>query len=115
MKRQHKLLYSSIVLLLTGTFFASWFFVGIEITYREEITDYDPFIKKKPSFKFLFLNTAQCGECDLRPFDLIGPENRAEFLAYCRARRGIDDIMTCYRQLESEQPPPRFSFKAPQS
>ena len=81
-----------------------WYFTGVEITYGEDTVDYDPFIKKEPSFTFLFANTAMCGECDLRPLELIPYEGRTKLLEYCRARLGIDSINACYNQLKVMYP-----------
>ena len=81
-----------------------WLFLGIEIIYREETTDYDTFVKKEPGFTLLFENVAKCGECDLRPLELIPYEGRTKLLEYCRARLGIDSINACYNQLKVMYP-----------
>ena len=91
-------------ILLVIIFFSIWYFIGIEVTYSEDTVDYDPFIKKEPSFTFLFTNTAMCGECDLRPLELIPYEGRTKLLEYCRARLGIDSINACYNQLKVMYP-----------
>ena len=82
-----------------------WFFLGIEIIHREETTDYDLFVKKEPGFTFLFENVAKCGECDLRPFNLIPSEDYPKLDKYCRARLNIDSINACYNQLKIMYPP----------
>ncbi len=79
--------------------------VGVEEIHREhgEVA-YDPFIKHAPSFTFVFENTAQCGECDLRPWSLMTEDARQRFAMFCSARFGLDDEHACYSMFEAKQP-----------
>jgi hypothetical protein len=80
-----------------------WLFTGVERIGREQRIDYEPFIKQSPSFKVLFENTAQCGECDLRPWALISQEDRVRFAEYCAARFGLDQVRPCYAIFAEQQ------------
>lgn len=80
-----------------------WLFVGIERIDREHGTDYEPFAKQTPSFKIVFQNTAQCGECDLRPWGLMSPEERSQFAEYCAARFGLGQVRPCYAIFAEKQ------------
>lgn len=80
-----------------------WLFTGVERSYREHGTDYELFVKQTPSFKIVFENPAWCGECDLRPWELMRPEDRRQFEKYCAVRFGLDDVRPCYALFEEEQ------------
>ncbi|OZI30931.1 hypothetical protein CAL29_23515 [Bordetella genomosp. 10] len=81
-----------------------WLFTGVERIAREhgEI-DYELFAKQAPSFKVLFENTAQCGECDLRPWALMSQNDQSRFADYCAARFGLDQVRPCYAIFEEKQ------------
>lgn len=81
-----------------------WLFTGIERIAREhgEI-EYDLFAKQTPGFKVVFENTAQCGECDLRSWDLMSQEDRGRFADYCAARFGLDQVRPCYAIFAEKQ------------
>lgn len=87
-----------------GLLLLLWLFTGVERTAREhgEI-DYAMFAKQAPSFKVLFENTAQCGECDLRPWELMSHDDQARFADYCAARFGLDQVWPCYAIFEEKQ------------
>lgn len=81
-----------------------WLFTGVEKIGREhgEI-DYELFAKQTPAFKVVFENTAQCGECDLRPWSLMSQDDRSRFAEYCAARFGLDQVRLCYVIFEEKQ------------
>ncbi len=79
-------------------------FAGVELRHREHgETDYDFFAKRAPGFQVVFENPAQCGECDLRPWELIGAEDRRRFADFCAARFGLADVQACYAMFEQRQ------------
>jgi hypothetical protein len=81
-----------------------WLFTGVERVAREHgEVDYTLFAKQAPGFQFVFENTAQCGECDLRPWALMGRDDQHRFAAYCAARYGLDDVRPCYAIFEEKQ------------
>lgn len=81
-----------------------WLFTGVERIAREhgEI-DYELFAKQVPGFKVLFENTAQCGECDPRPWTLMSRDDQARFADFCAARFGLGQVSSCYALLEEKQ------------
>jgi hypothetical protein len=80
-----------------------WLFAGVERIEREHTTDYHFFAKQSPSFQIVFENPAMCGECDLRPWDLLKPDERRRFAEYCAVRFGLNDLRPCYAIFETEQ------------
>lgn len=90
--------------LIGGLLLLLWLFTGVERAAREhgEI-DYELFAKQAPSFKVLFENTAQCGECDLRPWALMSQDDKGRFADYCAARFGLDQVRPCYAIFEEKQ------------
>ena len=86
----------AIMLLIT------YMFLGIEITYKEDDTEYSVFVKKKFSTDFLFTNTALCGECDLRPLNFMSKEDVSRFASYCSAKYGEKNIQNCHKFFEHQ-------------
>jgi hypothetical protein len=79
-------------------------FAGVEVRHREHgETNYDFFAKHRPGFQVVFENTAQCGECDLRPWQLIGADDQGRLADFCAARFGLADVKACYARLEERQ------------
>lgn len=93
-----KIRYKSIYLLTILAL--AWFFVGIEIIDQEHSENYEFFIKKHPSLNLFFHNTALCGECDLRPLDLMSKEDISRFVSFCSAKFGDNDIQACHQRFE---------------
>jgi len=87
-----------------GLFLLLWLFAGIERTAREHgEVDYELFVKHAPGVRVLFENTAQCGECDLRPWSLMSQDDRHRFAQYCAARFGLVQVERCYAIFEEKQ------------
>lgn len=83
-----------------------WLFTGVERSAREHgEVEYDPFLKHAAALQFVFENTAQCGECDLRPWTLMSQQDRDQFAIYCAVRHGIGDVGKCYAMLQQKQRP----------
>ncbi|MES2743178.1 MAG: hypothetical protein V4754_19815 [Pseudomonadota bacterium] len=81
-----------------------WIFAGVELRHREHgETEYDFFAKHAPGLQVVFENPAQCGECDLRPWQLIGVDDRSRFADFCAARFGLTDVTACYAIFEERQ------------
>ena len=97
---------SRAVLLATAALVLLWLFTGVERSAREHgEVEYDPFLKHAAALQFVFENTAQCGECDLRPWPLMSQQERDQFAIYCAARHGIGDVGKCYAMLQQKQRP----------
>jgi hypothetical protein len=91
---------------LAATLVLLWLFTGVERSAREHgEVEYHPFLKHAAALQFVFENTAQCGECDLRPWTLMSREERDQFAIYCAARHGIGDVDKCYAMLQQKQRP----------
>ena len=89
-----KLKYFVLILLLICPLF--YFFVGIEVIYREHTTDYDFFIKKHPTTLFFYNNMVHCGECDFREYEnLAYEESKTNFRNLCYYRYDLTDIKQC--------------------
>lgn len=96
-KRLALLLGASLAMLL-------WLFTGVELIHREHgVADYEVFAKQWPGFKVVYENPAKCGECDVRPWSLMTPEDRAGFARYCTARFGLDDVRLCYALFQEQE------------
>lgn len=95
----------SVAILLAGCLFLLvWLFIGVERINREHgEVDYELFTKQWPSFHVVYENTAQCGECDLRPWALMSSSDRIRFADYCNARFGLDKERACYAIFEERQ------------
>ncbi|MDR0480762.1 MAG: hypothetical protein LBG66_02630 [Gallionellaceae bacterium] len=95
-KRSLTFLYAGSLLLLL------WLFTGVEYIGREDGDDYELFVKQTPSFRVVFENSAQCGECDLRPWYLMTQDDKNRFTEYCAARYGLE-VRPCYAIFKEEQ------------
>lgn len=78
-------------------------FTGIEEIDNEHSTEYQFFAKQAPSFQIVFKNPVACGECDVRPLELLSGANKVEFADYCRFRFGLHDSRLCYAIFAEEQ------------
>lgn len=88
-----KLKYTILIFLLICPLF--YFFVGVEVIYREHTTDYDFFIKKHPTSLFTFNNQVKCGECDFFEYDLLDEDSKTDFRNLCYYRYDLTDIKKC--------------------
>lgn len=92
------------VVLAGALVFVLWLFVGLERVAREHgELNYEPFFKQSPSFRTVLENTAQCGECDLRPWSVMDQEDRDRFADYCAVRFGLDQVRLCYAIFAEKQ------------
>lgn len=81
-----------------------WLFTGVERIAREHgESNYELFTKQTPNFQIVFENTAQCGECDLRPWSLMSQTDRERFADYCAARFGLKQTRLCYAIFTEKQ------------
>ena len=79
-------------------------FNGIERVYREHgVVEYGFFVKQWPGFKVVYENSAKCGECDVRPWNLMTSEDQSSFARYCSVRFGLDDVRLCYALFEAQE------------
>lgn len=81
----------------------AWAFLGVEEIPREHRTDYEFFTKQVPALQVIYRNPAVCGECDVEPFDTLGPDTKAALADFCRVRFGLDDVPACYAIFEARQ------------
>lgn len=74
-----------------------WLFVGFDryVGDHEVGTQWDPFIKHKPTATVFFQNPAQIG-LDIAPFDTLDEGQRKNVIEYCQIRFGVDDVKRCY-------------------
>jgi hypothetical protein len=102
-----------VALIVIGT--VTWMFLGVERSNREHgETDYEFFAKQSPTARIVFENPAKCGECDLRAWDLMGPESRGRFAEYCNVRFGLEDVDACYAIFETRQRAARTRLGLPE-
>lgn len=77
-------------------FMGVWLFLGIEEIHREHQTDYLFFVKQEPTFRVIYSNPADCGECDVKPLSTLGLAEQSEFRNFCNVRFGLEEIRECH-------------------
>ncbi len=90
---------SQLVMLAVGVLVAVCFrlFIGYEQIDRHDSDVSEFFVKKYPSFQFVYRNPVHCGECDVEPLEDLTPPELKEFERFCRARHGLNDVAACYK------------------
>lgn len=74
----------------------TWLFLGVEEIPDEHDIKFEFFAKQHPTFRLKFRNPVTCGVCDTRPYEHLTADDRAQFLAFCRHRFGLDNVNECY-------------------
>ena len=73
-----------------------YLFIGIEVIYREDGKEHEPFIKKYPTTQTYFSNSVLCGTCDFKEYNSLRHESsRKDFRDLCYYRYGLEDISQC--------------------
>lgn len=81
----------------------SIFFLGVEVVEKEHTSDYEIFIKKRPSSLFFFKNPVLCGECDFKPYRILSSQSKKEFNNLCIYRYGESEPSNCEKIFLNEQ------------
>lgn len=63
--------------------------VGVEIIHRHDSSDWQFFIKERPSLQFKFYNGMQCGKCDFVNYDDLDKKQQEQVENLCYFRYGF--------------------------
>lgn len=63
-----------------------WMFGGVLETEREHHVEWAFFIKQHPSWRVIYSNPVECGECDVKALETLTRLQLSEFTSYCSAR-----------------------------
>lgn len=82
---------------------ALWLFLGVELIPDEHHMKYEFFAKQHPTFRLTFQNPVTCLVCDTKSYEELTPQQREEFVAFCRHRFGLDDPRDCHAIFAEQQ------------